>query len=152
MACRVQVPLQLAWAATIHSSQGHQYDRLQINLSECFAEGMAYTALSRVTSLAGLQVGPLCNPEFQSVCIADGEICVSSASRQRVLVCIAKMFLAYQCILLCRRVSICHMNGFVQTSCALLHFFGHVSQDLFCPSLLGQYPIQARIPFQNCCV
>ena len=52
---RLQIPLNPAWAITIHKAQGMSLDRVQINLSNSFGAGMAYVALSRATSLQGLQ-------------------------------------------------------------------------------------------------
>jgi ATP-dependent exoDNAse (exonuclease V) alpha subunit len=55
-ACFTQFPIKLAWAITIHKSQGMSIDYLDVNLSKCFAEGMAYVALSRARNYEGLRV------------------------------------------------------------------------------------------------
>ncbi|NCN07420.1 AAA family ATPase [Candidatus Falkowbacteria bacterium] len=52
----VQIPLRLAWAITVHKSQGMSLDSAEIDLSKSFVQGMGYVALSRVRTLSGIKL------------------------------------------------------------------------------------------------
>ena len=53
---RSQIPLILAWATTIHKSQGQSIQRLVVDLKRCWSAAQIYTALSRATDPRYLQI------------------------------------------------------------------------------------------------
>src|SRR3989344_6437080 len=81
-----QFPLRLAWAFTIHKSQGKTYNSVVVNMEGgAFAHGQTYVALSRCTSLVGLyltqpitrediQVDPLVTSFMEQIVIEEIEV------------------------------------------------------------------------------
>ena len=86
---RQQFPLILAYAVTIHKSQGLSLDCAIIDLfSQVFGEGMAYVALSRVRSLSGVHL-----TAFSPTSIMASRTCVEEVNRLRHLTCPLMIFL-----------------------------------------------------------
>lgn len=59
-----QFPIRLAWAVTIHKSQGLTFDRLIIDAGKSFASGQVYVALSRCRTLEGIVLKSKITPEI----------------------------------------------------------------------------------------
>jgi len=54
--CRKQLPLKLAWAMTVHRSQGMTLTRAEVHLDSSFSFGQVYVALSRLRGMEGLWI------------------------------------------------------------------------------------------------
>lgn len=73
-----QYPIKLAWAVTVHKSQGLTFDRAIIDVGRAFAPGQVYVALSRLRSLDGLVLRTKIN---QSAIATDNEVIAFQKTR-----------------------------------------------------------------------
>lgn len=80
-----QIPLRLAWAITVHKSQGMSLDAAEIDLSKAFVYGQGYVALSRVRTLGGLKVtgmNPYALQVDPKIVVADGAFQIRSTEAE----------------------------------------------------------------------
>ena len=83
-----QIPLRLAWAITVHKSQGMSLDAAEVDLSKAFEPGMGYVALSRLRTLDGLRLMGVNDKAFevdQEVLAFDKELhALSDSEKARI--------------------------------------------------------------------
>lgn len=75
-----QYPIKLAWAITVHKSQGLTFEKAVIDVGQAFAPGQVYVALSRLTSLDGLILRTKIDP---SVVSTDEQVVEFSHTKDR---------------------------------------------------------------------
>ena len=81
-----QVPLKLAWAVTVHKSQGQTFDSVMVNCERTFLYGQVYVAFSRARSLSGLHVcgfNPRSRGSFSDPSIVDRYIPMEQRAFER---------------------------------------------------------------------
>jgi hypothetical protein len=96
----IQYPLRLAWAITIHKSQGLTFEKAIIDAEEAFAPGQVYVALSRCTCLSGMILESKIHPRCLHI---DKRIVAFSKSNSSHVGLLAELAVAkkdYQSILL----------------------------------------------------
>lgn len=82
-----QIPLRLAWAITVHKSQGMTLDAAKIDLRKAFVEGMGYVALSRVKNLHNLYLHGINRMALQ---VSEDAQTIDGSLRQRAANDVAK--------------------------------------------------------------
>ncbi len=75
----IQYPVRLAWAITIHKSQGLTFEKAIIDIGSSFAAGQAYVALSRCTTLDGIVLHSIIRPN----CVMTDEYAINFSKQEK---------------------------------------------------------------------
>ena len=77
-----QYPIRLAWAITVHKSQGLTFEKVKLDISRAFAAGQAYVALSRCTTLDGIVL----QSPVRADCVQTDEYAIRFAQSEKTAV------------------------------------------------------------------
>jgi hypothetical protein len=94
-----QYPLRLAWAVTIHKSQGLTFEKAIIDAGESFAPGQVYVALSRLTALKGLVLSSQITPaaiQTEQRIVAYSDLNLNNRELQQELLSSQKEYLGHK--------------------------------------------------------
>ena len=81
---RKQIPLRMAWALTIHKSQGLTLQRATIDISIAERQGLTFIAISRVKSIDGLRISPSFTFERYSKVVKSAYAAIRKKEEQRL--------------------------------------------------------------------
>ena len=123
----MQYPLRLAWAITIHKSQGLTFEHAIIDASHSFTHGQTYVALSRCKTLEGMVLsqplsrGAIISSQtvdaFTSQLAAPSQEQISSLELQYIIYCISELFDFYSIRASYEHLMRCLVEFFARESC-----------------------------------
>ncbi len=110
-----QYPIKLAWAVTVHKSQGLTFDRAIIDVGQAFAPGQVYVALSRLRSLDGL----ILRTKIDTKVITSDPLVVEFSDRRNLQPALEKMLTEKQGI---------YLHELVNQSFSFQHLISQISK------------------------